>query len=198
MSGPCCAVSLRTMAVVDRMAHLNNEGKLPSPPPRLLAGQEASRRARRENAAALPQAGCRGRSPRRGNRGSPPVSKNVGGWAGGTTAHAKPTPPLKEGARQDKTIRPHRRPPSEVRGPCHTPLVKYELLCYDSPMRWAAGPLLLLGACRIHTALEANHRESPCGRGAEGTTQGARPSEEGWDRSQCRYKAQAVWSHPAP
>ena len=65
-------------------------------------------------------------------------------------------------------------------------------------MKWAAGPPLFLGACRIHIALEANHRESPCGRRAEGTTQGARPSEEGWDRSQCRYKAQALWSHPAP
>ncbi len=47
-----------------------------------------------------PQAGCRG------YRGSPPVPKNVGGWAGGTTAHAKPDPPLIEGARQDKTIVP--------------------------------------------------------------------------------------------
>ena len=65
-------------------------------------------------------------------------------------------------------------------------------------MKQAAGPLLLLGACRIHSALGANHRESPCSRGAEGTTQGARPSEEGWDRSQCRCKAQAPWSHPAP
>ncbi len=65
-------------------------------------------------------------------------------------------------------------------------------------MKWAPGPLLFLGACRIHIALGANHRESPCGRSAEGTTQGARPSEEGWDRSQCRYKAQALWSHPAP
>ena len=65
-------------------------------------------------------------------------------------------------------------------------------------MKWAAGPLLFLGACRIHTPLEAKHRASPCGRGVEGTTQGARPSEKGWDRSQCRYKAQAVWSHPAP
>ena len=60
----------------------------------------------------VPQAGCRGRSPRRGYRGSPPVSKNVGGWAGGTTAHAKPTPPLKEGASQNKTT----RPPSRVQG----------------------------------------------------------------------------------
>ncbi len=65
-------------------------------------------------------------------------------------------------------------------------------------MKSSDSPLLFLGACRIHIALEANHRESPCGRGAEGTTQGARPSEEGWDRSQCRYKAQALWSHPAP
>ena len=48
--------------------------------------------------ATVPKAGCRGRSPRRGYRGSPPVSKNVGGWAGGTTAQAKPDPPLKEGA----------------------------------------------------------------------------------------------------
>ena len=78
------------------------------------------------------------------------------------------------------------------------PLAKYERVCYDIPMKWATGPLLFLGACRIHSALEANHRESPCGRRAEGTTQGARPSEEAWDRSQCRYKAQALWSHPAP
>ncbi len=77
-------------------------------------------------------------------------------------------------------------------------LAKCERVCYSSSMKWAAGPLLFLGACRIHIALEANHRESPCGRRAEGTTQGARPSEEGWDRSQCRYKAQALWSHPAP
>ena len=55
----------------------------------------------------------------------------------------------------------------------------------------------LLGACRIHIVLGANHGESPCGRGAEGTTLGARPSEEGWDRSECRCKAQALWSHPA-
>ena len=37
--------------------------------------------------------------------------------AGGATAHAKPDPPLKEGARQDKTIRPHRRADAGVRGP---------------------------------------------------------------------------------
>ena len=59
-----------------------------------------------------PQAGCRGRSPRRGYRGSPPVSKNVGGWAGGTTAHAKPDPPLIEGAGHNETS----VPPSRVQG----------------------------------------------------------------------------------
>ena len=59
-------------------------------------------------------------------------------------------------------------------------------------MKSAAGPLLFLGACRIHLALWANHRESPCGRGAEGTTQGARPSEEAWDRSECRFDTSSL------
>ena len=30
-------------------------------------------------------------------------------------------------------------------------------------MKWAPGPLLFLGACRITYVLGANHRESPCG-----------------------------------
>ena len=64
-------------------------------------------------------------------------------------------------------------------------------------MKSANSPLLFLGACRITYGLGAHHGESPCGRGAEGTPQGARPSEEGWDRSECRCKAQALWSHPA-
>ena len=97
-------------------------------------------------------------------RGRPPVSKSVGGWAGGTTAQAKPNPPLKEGARHSKTIRPGRVP----------------------------GPLLFLGACRIHLALWASHKESPCGRGAEGTPQRARPSEEGWRRSECRFETSSL------
>ncbi len=105
-----------------------------------------------------PQAGCRGRSPRRGwlcpcprtrgkvrkgvrtrtvrkrrpSRPTPsrvqgaqpppgvqgvsPCTPNVGGWAGGTTASAKPDPPLIEGARQDKTPVPigGRTPDSEA------------------------------------------------------------------------------------
>ena len=118
-------------------------------------------------ATSLPQAGCRGRSPRRGYRGSPPVPENVGGWAGETTAQAKPDPPPKEGAGHNKTLPSH---------PRQHPLAKYELLCYDAPMKWAAGPLLLLGACRIHEHCGLTIEN---GRGAEGTTQGARPSEEG-------------------
>ena len=59
-------------------------------------------------------------------------------------------------------------------------------------MKSADSPLLSLGACRIHSVLETNHRESPCGRGAEGTTQGARPSGEGWDRSECRFETSSL------
>ncbi len=59
-------------------------------------------------------------------------------------------------------------------------------------MKWAPGPLLFLGACRITYVLGANHRESPCGRGAEGTPQGARPSEEGWDRSEYRFETSSL------
>ena len=69
---------------------------------------------------------------RREVQASPPVPKNIGGWAGGTTAQAKPDPPLKEGAGQNKTIRPHQRADAGVRGPCHIPLAKYERLCYNS------------------------------------------------------------------
>ncbi len=146
------------------------------PPPGV---QRVPRNAERKPHLSL-KGGCREPLvPAGGNRGCPPVSKNIGGWAGGTTAHAKPDPPPKEGAGQNKTIRPHQRADAGVRGPCHIPIAKYEQLCYSGPMKRAAIPLLFLGACRIHEHC-ANHGESPCGRGAEGTTQGARPSEEGW------------------
>ena len=143
------------------------------------------------------RAGCRGRSPRRGYSVSPCYQKRwrVGRWDNGAR-QARPSADRGLRPRQDHP--PHRRADAGVRGPCHPPIAKYELLCYGSPMKSAADPLLFLGACRIHTALEAKHRASPCGRRAEGTTQGARPSKEGWDRSQCRCKAQALWSHPAP
>ena len=139
--------------------------------------------------APFPKQGAGGAAPAGGTGGVPLFPKTLEGGPGGTTAHAKPIPPLKEGASRNKTIRSRGSP---------TPIAKYERLCYSTPMKSATGPLLFLGACRITYVLGANHGESPCGRGAEGTTQGARPSEEGWDRSQCRYKAQALWSHPAP
>ena len=118
--------------------------------------------------------------------------KTSEGGAGGIAAHAKPDPPLIEGARQDKAIRPHRRADAGVRGPRHTPIAKYEQLCYSTLMKSATGPLLFLGACRIRLALWANHRASPCGRGAEGTTQGARPSEEDRGRSECRFDTSSL------
>ena len=124
-----------------------------------------------------------------GVRGCPPVLENVGGRSGRDSG-ADQARPSAEGGRT-----PQQDPPSRL---CRHPLAKYERLCYSILMKWAGGPLLLLGACRITYVLGANHRESPCGRGAEGTPQGARPSEEGWDRSACRCKAQALWSHPAP
>ncbi len=126
-----------------------------------------------------PHAGCRGRSPRRGYRGSPPVPKTVGGRAGGTTASATMSPLLSLGTRGQVRRR-------------HPLIAKFELLCYSTPRKSTTGPLLFLGARRITYVLGANHRESPCGRGAEGTPQGARPSEEGWDRSDCRCKASSL------
>ena len=49
----------------------------------------------------FPKRGAGGAAPT-GGTACPPVSKNVGGWAGGTTAPAKPDPPLKEGASHNK------------------------------------------------------------------------------------------------
>ena len=128
------------------------------PPPGV---QRVPRNAERKPHLSL-KGGCREPLvPAGGNRGCPPVLENVGGWAGGTTAQAKLIPPLKEGAGQDKTIHPHRRAAAGVRGPCHTPLVKYERLCYGSPMKWAAGPLLFLGACRICSDRGLNTENPP-------------------------------------
>ena len=76
--------------------------------------------------------------------------------------------------------------------PLANPPCKCELLCYSVPMKSVTGPLLFLGACRITSVLGANHGKSPCGRGAEGTTQGARPSEEGRRRSERRCEASSL------
>ena len=118
----------------------------------------------------VPQRGAGGAALAGGTGGVPLFLKTLEGGAGGIAAQAKPDPWLKDDASQDKTIRPHRRADAGIRSPCHTPLAKYEQLCYSTPMKSADSPLLFLGACRIHSVLEANHRESPCGRGAEGTS----------------------------
>ena len=89
------------------------------PPPRKPL---APRRANASSPLRSPKQGAGGAAPAGGYRGSPPVLENVGGWAGGTTAQAKLDPPLKEGVRQDKTIRPHRRADAGVWGSCHPPL----------------------------------------------------------------------------
>ena len=55
----------------------------------------------------LPQAGCRGRSPRPGGTGGVPLyPKTSEGGAGGIAAQAKPDPPLNQGAGRNKTLRP--------------------------------------------------------------------------------------------
>ncbi len=129
---------------------------------------------------------------RRGYRGCPPVLENVRGRCGRDSG-ARQARPSGEGRR-----RPQQAHPSQIPAPrrggslCPTPIALCEPLCYSLPMKWAPGPLLFLGACRITYVLGANHRESPCGRGAEGTSLGARPSEEGWDRSECRCKASSL------
>ncbi len=69
-----------------------------------------------------PPSRVQGAQPPPGVQGESLFPKTLEGGAGGITAHAKPDPPLKEGAGQDKTIRPHQRADAGVRGPCHTPL----------------------------------------------------------------------------
>ncbi len=164
-----------SMLTDDTSRHLAVCDSVPAPDYR--AAWEAPRRANASSPPS-PKRGAGGAAPA-GGTACPPVPKNVGGWSGRDSS-----------AGQDR--------PSAQEAPAPPPVAKYELLCYSIPMKWAPGPLLFLGVCRITFVLGANHRESPCGRGAEGTTQGARPSEEGWDRSECRCKAQALWSHPTP
>ena len=173
-----------SMLTDDTSRHLAVCDSVPAPGYR--AAWEAPRRANASSPPS-PKRGAEGAAPA-GGTACPPVPKNVGGWSGRDSGAGQARPSAEGGSGHNKTIRPGYAPP----------LAKYERLCYSAPMKWAAGPLLSLGACHIHIALEANHRESPCGRSAEGTTQGARPSEEGWDRSECRCKAQALWSHPTP
>ena len=149
-----------------------------------LVGPDAPKR---KTPSPFPKRGAGGAAPA-GGTACPPVSKNVGGWARWDNG-ARQASLSGEGGRKPQQDHPSRKR--------HTPLAKYEQLCYSTPMKSAADPLLFLGACRIHEHC-ANRRASPCGRGAEGTPQRARPSEDGRGRSDCRCKAQAPWSHPAP
>ena len=133
-----------------------------------------------------PKQGAGGAAPAGGTGGVPLFWKTSEGGAGGMAAQAKPDPPLNQGAGRNKTPRP---------GYATAPLQNTNGCAIVPSMKWATSPLLFLGACRIHEYC-AHHGESPCGRGAEGTPQGARPSEDGWDRSACRCKAQAYFEPP--
>ena len=94
------------------------------PPPGV---QRVPRNAERRPHLSL-EGGCREpNAPPGGAGGVPLYPKRLEGGAGGTTAQAKPDPPLKEGAGQNKTIRPHQRADAGVRGSCHIPIAKYEL-----------------------------------------------------------------------
>ncbi len=97
-----------------------------------------------------------------GGTASPPVPKNVGGRCGRDSG-AGQAGPSAEGQR-----RPQQAHPSRKRQP---PIVKYELLCYDAPRKWAASPLRFFEACRRqeHWGPTVN----PCGRGAQGASPAA-------------------------
>ena len=146
-----------------------------------------------EGLTCLPKGGCREPLVPAGGTGGVPLSWKTSEGRCGRDSGARQARPSGEGRR-----RPQQAHPSQIPAPrrggslCPTPIALCELLCYSLPMKWAPGPLLFLGACRITYVLGANHRESPCGRGAEGTSLGARPSEEGWDRSECRCKASSL------
>ena len=62
------------------------------------------------------RAGCRGRSPRRGYRGSPPVLENVGGWSGRDSGAGQDRPSA-EGGRRPNQDHPSREGPGDPRFP---------------------------------------------------------------------------------
>ena len=147
-----------------------------------------------QNQNPLPPSRVQGAQPPPGEQGDSPCSqkrRRVGWWDNGA---GQASPPAEGGRRPSQN---HPSPSAGGRrslGLLPHPLAKYERLCYSTPMKSATGPLLFLGACRITYGLGANHGKSPRGRGAEGTPRGARPSEEGWGRSECRCRAQALGS----
>ena len=138
-----------------------------------------------------------GAQPPPGGTACPLVPKNVGGRSGRDSGAGQARPSAVGGRR------PQQAHPSPIPAPASEeasapPPLQNANDCAIVPHEVGSRPAFLSRSLPHTLALWANYRESPCGRGAEGTTQGARPSEEGWDRSQCRYKAQALWSHPAP
>ena len=73
---------------------------IPTPVPR---GKLASAQTRQRRLATAPKRGAGGAAPAGGTGGVPLFPKTLEGGAGGIAAHAKPTPPLMEGARQAAT-----------------------------------------------------------------------------------------------
>ena len=90
----------------------------------------------------FPQPGAGGAAPAGGTGGVPlyPKRWRVGRWDSGV----RQARPFAEGGRAPQQDHPSRESPR------HPPIAKYERLCYSSPMKSATGPLLFLGACRIH------------------------------------------------
>ncbi len=136
------------------LAHAHQGGHVPPrpfpPPTPIPRGSLGCAPTRQRKLATAPQQGAGGAAPAGGTGGVPLFPKTLEGGVGGIAAQAKPDPSLIEGAGQDKTIRPRQRADPGVRGLRHTPLAKYERVCYSTPMKSATGPLLFLGACRIH------------------------------------------------
>ena len=134
-----------------------------------------------------PQAGCRGRSPRRGYRGSPPVLENVGGRSGRDSGVGQARPSA-EGGR-----RPQQDHPSRL-GPY--PIAKLELLCYSIPRKWAPGPLLFLGACRIHEHWGLTTENPPVAGGGGNAPHAHNHPRKAGTRANAGVR-QALWSHTA-
>ncbi len=82
----------------------------PSVPAPVRKGRLGSAQPPRKLATA-PKRGAGGAAPAGGTGSVPLFLKTLEGGPGGTTAQAKPIPPLKEGASHNKTIRPGYAPP---------------------------------------------------------------------------------------
>ena len=144
-----------------------------------------------ESLACPSKEGAGGPMFRRRCRRSPPVLENVGGRSGRDSGagHARPFP---QGG-----CRPQQGHPVQARPrPCQPPLAKSELVCYNTLMKSATGPLLFLGACRIHEHWGLTMESPPVAGALREQPEGQDPPRKGWGRSQCRCMAQAPWSRP--